>query len=436
MRSSLAMFLAIVLGLIDTSAAQCTNLCGGLHYGYKASDGNCDDGGPGAQTSDCSLGTDCSDCGPRIAPPAPPDSFGYRCTESCGWSWDNYCDDGGPGSAYSKCDRGTDCTDCGTRLIMRAPFAASAAGWPNIVVSGSNGNHPEPSMSWTLICTNNFSIPNGAVPQTVQNPSFQPGSTCTLTLRSQYNILGASWIFGTASNPILYYTFDGAGFQTTYSFTVPGPPQEPSPSPSPEPVVVPPFPPFPPPPTSLPPPPPPPAPAPAPATCTNLCGNLHYGYRASNGNCDDGGPGAQTSDCSLGTDCIDCGPRVLPPAPPDSFGYRCFESCGWSWDNYCDDGGPGSAYSKCDRGTDCRDCGPRLMTRAPFVASAAGWPNIVVGSNGNYPEPTLSWTLTCTGGFSIPNGAVPQTVQNPSFQPGSTCTLTLKSQWGWSWASR
>eukprot|EP00900_Chrysochromulina_parva_P004319 jgi/Chrpa1/13889/Chrysochromulina_OHIO_Genome00024570-RA len=37
----------------------CTETC---HY---ASDGECDDGGPGAEYSDCSLGTDCTDCGPR-----------------------------------------------------------------------------------------------------------------------------------------------------------------------------------------------------------------------------------------------------------------------------------------------------------------------------------------------------------------------------------
>ena len=45
---------------------------GGKPYG---SDGVCDDGGPGAEYSDCALGTDCQDCGPRYNnPPTPPPS--------------------------------------------------------------------------------------------------------------------------------------------------------------------------------------------------------------------------------------------------------------------------------------------------------------------------------------------------------------------------
>lgn len=42
-----------------SSAAGCTNTCG------SANDGECDDGGPGAQYAVCALGTDCADCGPR-----------------------------------------------------------------------------------------------------------------------------------------------------------------------------------------------------------------------------------------------------------------------------------------------------------------------------------------------------------------------------------
>ena len=46
----------------------------------------------------------------------------------------------------------------------------------------------------------------------------------------------------------------------------------------------------------------------------------------------------------------------------------CLDSCisasdgasPWASDGACDDGGPGSEYSKCSRGTDCSDCGPRL----------------------------------------------------------------------------
>ena len=75
------------------------------------SDGDCDDGGPGAEYAECDLGTDCTDCGVRyFAPPSPP-----GCSESCSDSSDGYCDDGGSGAEYSVCDLGTDCVDCGPR---------------------------------------------------------------------------------------------------------------------------------------------------------------------------------------------------------------------------------------------------------------------------------------------------------------------------------
>ena len=35
-------------------------------------DGDCDDGGPGSDYSECEYGTDCSDCGPRVSSPSPP----------------------------------------------------------------------------------------------------------------------------------------------------------------------------------------------------------------------------------------------------------------------------------------------------------------------------------------------------------------------------
>ena len=44
-------------------------------------------------------------------------------------------------------------------------------------------------------------------------------------------------------------------------------------------------------------------PSPPETTCTNTCTD------ASDGACDDGGPGAEFSICGFGTDCVDCGPR-------------------------------------------------------------------------------------------------------------------------------
>lgn len=94
------------------SYSRCYNTCWG-----STSDGVCDDGGPGAEYSVCSLGYDCADCGTRSI------SYTYNtvkyCSNSCSRSFDGVCDDGGPGSEYSLCETtsssvtSTDCTDCG-----------------------------------------------------------------------------------------------------------------------------------------------------------------------------------------------------------------------------------------------------------------------------------------------------------------------------------
>jgi len=54
----------------------------------------------------------------------------------------------------------------------------------------------------------------------------------------------------------------------------------------------------------------PPAPPPAPGLCTNTC------FYASDGVCDDGGPGSEWTDCAYGIDCVDCGVRAFRPPPP------------------------------------------------------------------------------------------------------------------------
>ena len=55
------------------------------------------------------------------------------------------------------------------------------------------------------------------------------------------------------------------------------------------------------------------------ATCTRSAassGCLESCTYASDGTCDDGGPGAAYASCALGTDCTDCGVRVMPSPPP------------------------------------------------------------------------------------------------------------------------
>ena len=101
---------------------------------------------------------------------------------------------------------------------------------------------------------------------------------------------------------------------------------------------------------------------------------------ALNPKCNDGGEGSHDHLCSYGTDCSDCGPRLVtaPPPPPspapsmppipeappgmqnlcvtdpdvlndphsrDGRFYACWH--GYINNGYCDDGGPGSDYDYC-----------------------------------------------------------------------------------------
>lgn len=92
-----------------SSSASCTNTCS------SARDGECDDGGPGAEYSVCTLGTDCADCGDRSGGGTAAGAASGTCTNTCSSANDGECDDGGPGAEYSVCTLGTDCGDCGSR---------------------------------------------------------------------------------------------------------------------------------------------------------------------------------------------------------------------------------------------------------------------------------------------------------------------------------
>ena len=81
----------------------------------------------------------------------------------------------------------------------------------------------------------------------------------------------------------------------------------------------------------------------------------------SDGDCDDGGDGAEYSICPLGSDCRDCGARAVVGV--------CGGNCTFGSDGDCDDGGDGAEYAACDIGTDCFDCGPRRMPFSPPPSS-------------------------------------------------------------------
>ena len=74
--------------------------------------------------------------------------------------------------------------------------------------------------------------------------------------------------------------------------------------------------------------------------CTDTCSAYanYPGYSASNGRCEDGGPGSETplgTDCPLGSDCNDCGPRLPASVEPCSLSTAPGEYCTSTDSSFC-----------------------------------------------------------------------------------------------------
>ena len=106
-----------------------------------------------------------------------------------------------------------------------------------------------------------------------------------------------------------------------------------------------------------PPPPPPPSPPPPGAPCSNTC------YYASDGDCDDGGEGAEYTICAVSTDCYDCGPRASAPSPPPPPSAPCPSVCAsYAADGFCDQS---CNLEYCYPPFDGGDCAPAPLPPPP-----------------------------------------------------------------------
>lgn len=69
---------------------------------------------------DCAQDADCrlpDSCGSKCLPYAPC----FLCENSCTFDGDHECDDGDEGALYSACPPGSDCADCGVRVALGLP---------------------------------------------------------------------------------------------------------------------------------------------------------------------------------------------------------------------------------------------------------------------------------------------------------------------------
>jgi len=79
-------------------------------------------------------------------------------------------------------------------------------------------------------------------------------------------------------------------------------------------------------------------------------------------------------------------PPRPPPSPPASLGV-CQNTCVFANDQVCDDGGPGAAYTECTVGSDCADCGLRLDDSPPPSVLAPPPPPPPPPSTSSLPTP-------------------------------------------------
>ena len=218
------------------------------------------------------------------------------CSNSCQYTSDGDCDDGGAGSEYQQCLACTDCADCGLRaesecLPLDAPPASPAPPPPTGYRCREDLTCNNPSETVSCACWSTCScLTSGQVCDPIPGRAAPVRDT---TLSSSYGC--SRGLSCNTRAACMYY---------------PAPPPPPPPSPLP--------------------------PSPYPPGVNGLasrglcavhhqcnpngdnpeyCAALTVGCtetcrHASDGVCDDGGSGSETSYCSLGSDCADCGARA------------------------------------------------------------------------------------------------------------------------------
>jgi len=315
---------------LPSGSPGCYNSC------WHSSDNDCDDGGAGSEYGLCDRCHDCDDCGPRPAsqcvsagyPPAPPTNLPPVCIDNCNYASDNDCDDGGHGSEYAVCDICSDCADCGPR--------------PASICSGSGGGGGGGGG-----CTNtcNYASDNDC-------DDSGPGSEYSMCALGTDCVDcgprgGGGGGTGNGCSDTCYHASDNdcddGGSGSEYGLCdVCTDCDDCGPRPA--------------------------------SICsssggggTGVPGCYESCFHASDNDCDDGGQGSEYGLCDACSDCDDCGPRPLSQCttspPPAGGGGGCTETCNYASDGDCDDSGPGSEYSMCTLGTDCTDCRRRPRRR-------------------------------------------------------------------------
>eukprot|EP00900_Chrysochromulina_parva_P002059 jgi/Chrpa1/11854/Chrysochromulina_OHIO_Genome00018503-RA len=179
---------------------------------------------------------------------------------------------------------------------------------------------------------------------------------------------------------------------------------------------------------SSPPRPPASAPAAPSALCINTVTRIGMPASASDGCCDDGGPGTEYPDGQYGTDCTDCGMRQ--PLPTTSSPPRkgiCLETCFCA---DCDDGGSSSEMTICAYSADCVECGSHaVQSPPPPVALPPQSPPRMPPTPGSIsadspsppsPKPTAPPPLAPPSAPSPPQPSPPPPLTQPSSPPPSS----------------
>ena len=182
-------------------------------------------------------------CAPySTEPPTHPPSSPSICSHSCTYSNDGDCDDGGPGADYALCDLGSDCADCGLRPIQQpSPAAPPPTPLVHSEISVTNDAY-NGEVSWALTCDGLSAPITGGAPHLDGTTWSAPLGSCTLHLSDSYGDgwQGATWTapgWTDQSYSLASGSNDTVSFFVSYQSPSPPPLPRPPPQPPPQPLA-------------------------------------------------------------------------------------------------------------------------------------------------------------------------------------------------------